>query len=99
MPVCLSAITADEQLTKVYLGRPWRDYGYTLFMHCSLPRQICPEGWHHWIPERERTARYFEYKNTGEGSDVSQRVAWARQLSDKEAKHLTIEEVMKQKKE
>ena len=37
-------VTAAENVSKVYLGRPWRDYGYTLFMNCELPRQIRPEG-------------------------------------------------------
>ena len=51
------SISCAENVTKVYLGRPWRDYGYTLFMNCQLPRQIRPEGWHHWQKEREQTAR------------------------------------------
>ena len=37
-------ILAAEGVERVYLGRPWRDYGYTLFMHCTLPAQIRPEG-------------------------------------------------------
>ena len=37
-------ITTAPDVTKVYLGRPWRDYGYTLFMNCQLPQQIRPEG-------------------------------------------------------
>ena len=86
-------ITCDAQVTKVYLGRPWRDYGYTLFMHCSLPAQIRPEGWHHWQKEREQTARYMEFENSGEGAATSGRVAWSRQLTKKEAKAITPEAV------
>ena len=86
-------ITVAEGVDKVYLGRPWRDHGYTLFMHCSLPKEIRPEGWHHWQKERELTARYFEYENTGEGSQPSKRVAWSRQLMKKEAEKITIENV------
>ncbi|MBQ9672269.1 MAG: pectin esterase [Prevotella sp.] len=86
-------ITAAENVTKLYLGRPWRDYGYTLFMHCTLPKQIRPEGWHNWEKHREQTARYMEFENTGEGADTSQRVAWSRQLSKKEAKTITRERV------
>ena len=44
-------LTADPNVTKVYLGRPWRDYGYTLFMECELGSHIRPEGWHHWQKE------------------------------------------------
>ena len=86
-------ITAAPGVTKVYLGRPWRDYGYTLFMNCDLCKEICPEGWHNWEKHREQTARYLEYNNRGAGADTSQRVAWSRQLTKKEAKEITIERV------
>ena len=87
-------ITAAPDVEKVYLGRPWRDYGYTLFMHCSLPRQIRPEGWHHWQKEREQTARYLEFENTGEGAGTGQRAAWSKQLTKKEAAQVTLQNVL-----
>ena len=86
-------ITTAENVTKVYLGRPWRDYGYTLFMNCDLPRQIRPEGWHQWRPEAVKTARYMEYNNRGEGAATGQRVVWSRQLTKKEAQQITLEQV------
>jgi len=86
-------IDCAPNVSKVYLGRPWRDYGYTLFMNCELPRQICPEGWHHWQKEREQTARYMEYNNRGEGAATNQRAAWSRQLTKKEAGQITLERV------
>ena len=86
-------ITTDANVDKVYLGRPWRDYGYTLFMNCDLPRQIRPEGWHHWQKEREQTARYLEYNNHGEGAATDQRAPWSRQLTKKEAQHITPETI------
>ena len=86
-------ITTDAQVDKVYLGRPWRDYGYTLFMNCELPRQIRPEGWHQWRPEAVKTARYMEYNNRGEGAATDQRVLWSRQLTKKEAQQVTLERV------
>ncbi len=88
-------VRCAEGVDKVYLGRPWRDYGYTLFMNCDLPRQIRPEGWHHWQKEREQTARYMEYNNHGQGAAVNQRVAWSRQLSKKEAERITPQEVFR----
>ena len=87
------SICCDQGVDKVYLGRPWRDYGYTLFMNCQLPRQIRPEGWHQWRPEAVKTARYLEYNNTGEGADVSKRVPWSRLLTKKEASKITLEAV------
>ena len=86
-------LIAAEGVDKVWLGRPWRDYGYTLFMNCELGRHIRPEGWHHWEQHREQTARYLEYNNRGEGAQPQQRVAWSRQLTKKEAQQITPETV------
>ncbi len=86
-------LTADTAVTKVYLGRPWRDYGYTLFMNCELGGHIRPEGWHHWQKEREQTARYAEYNNHGAGAETSKRVAWSHQLTKKEAGKITMSAV------
>ena len=87
-------LTADEGIDKVYLGRPWRDYGYTLFMNCELGSHIRPEGWHNWQKNREETARFMEYGNSGPGADTKDRVGWSRQLDKKEAKKITQEEVL-----
>ena len=92
-------VTAAVHVEKVYLGRPWRDYGYTLFMNCELPKEIRPEGWHHWQKEREQTARYLEYNNRGEGSATNARVGWSRQLTKKEAQQITVANVFKQQSE
>ena len=86
-------LTADADIDKVYLGRPWRAYGYTLFMNCDMGRHIRPEGWHHWQKERQQTARYMEYNNRGEGAATDKRAAWTRQLTKKEAQKITMETV------
>ena len=88
-------VTVADGVDKLYLGRQWRDYGYTLFMNCELPKGIRPEGWHHWQKERELTARYMEYNNRGEGADTKQRVSWSRQLTKKEAQQITTEKVFR----
>ena len=82
-------LIAKEGVDKVFLGRPWRDYGYTLFMNCELGGHILPEGWHHWEKSREATARYLEYNNRGAGAATGERVAWSRQLTKKEAQKIT----------
>ena len=82
-------LIAKTSVDKVYLGRPWRDYGYTLFMNCDLGAHIRPEGWHHWEKQREQTARYLEYNNHGAGAQPQQRVPWSRQLTKKEAQQIT----------
>lgn len=85
-------IIADSSVTKLFLGRPWRAYSRTAFIRCELPKQIVPEGWNNWgNDENEKTAYYAEYKNTGESADTKLRVAWSKQLSDKEAIEYTPE--------
>lgn len=87
-------LTAAEGVTKVYLGRPWRPYAYTLFMNCELGRHIRSEGWFNWSnPANEKTARYLEYNNSGEGANIDKRVAWSKGLSKKEAQTITQENI------
>lgn len=84
-------LIADEGVTKVYLGRPWRPYAYTLFMNCTLGSHIVPAGWENWRnPDNEKTARYAEYNNSGEGANTKQRVAWSRQLTKKEVEKIPM---------
>ena len=87
-------LTAEPRVDKVYLGRPWRPYAYTLFIECELGKHIVPAGWHNWGKQsNEETARYMEYKNTGEGANVSERVAWSKQLTKKEAEAVTVDAI------
>lgn len=87
-------LTAEPGVDKVYLGRPWRPYAYTLFIECELGKHIVPAGWRNWGKQsNEETARYMEYKNTGEGANVSERVAWSKQLTKKEAEAVTVDAI------
>ena len=89
-------ITAAGDVTSVYLGRPWRPFAMTVFMNCELPEEIHPAGWENWRnPENEKTARYAEYNNRGEGSNTTGRVRWAKILSKIEAKKITRVNVLK----
>ena len=88
-------IIADTSVTKLYLGRPWRAHARTAFIRCELPTVIAPEGWDNWgNPENEKTVLYAEYKNTGAGSNVANRVGWSKQLPEKEASNYTVENIL-----
>ncbi|MBR1994489.1 MAG: pectin esterase, partial [Alistipes sp.] len=79
-------LTADEGVTKCYLGRPWRDYAQTVFIDCELGSHILPEGWHNWDkPHAEQTTLYGECGSKGPGANPKKRVAWSKQLTRKEA--------------
>lgn len=84
-------LTADKDVDKVYLGRPWRPFAATIFMDCELGKHIRPEGWHNWNnTKNEETARYAEYGNKGEGASTKNRVKWSKQLTKKEAAKVTL---------
>ena len=92
-------LIASDEVTAVYLGRPWRPFARTVFIECELGKHIRPEGWDPWkgdkmFPDKDKTAFYAEYKNVGPGSDVSKRVAWSKQLTKKEAKQYTIKNIL-----
>ena len=89
-------LTAEPGVDKVYLGRPWRPYAYTLFIECELGKHIVLAGWHNWGKQsNEESARYMEYKNTGESANASERVAWSKQLTKKEAEAVTVDAIFR----
>lgn len=93
-------LTAKEDITKVYLGRPWRPFAKTVFINTTMESHILPEGWNPWkgdkmFPEKEKTAFYAEFGSKGNGSNPDKRVEWSHQLSKKELKDYTIEKIFK----
>lgn len=79
-------LTADPEVKKVYLGRPWRPYAYTAFIDCEMDDHITPAGWDNWRnPENEKTARYFESGSKGPGGNCDKRTSWARKLTPNKA--------------
>lgn len=92
-------ILAAPGVDKAILGRPWRKYAKTVYLNCTMGSFISPAGWENWNdPANEKTAFYAEYKSTGEGAAPAKRVAWSKQLSDKEAKKYTVANVLGIKK-
>jgi len=90
---CKIAGANDE--VRTFLARPWRAYGSTTFLSCEMSAVIKPEGWNNWgKPEREKTARFAEFQSTGPGADASKRVPWAKQLTEEQAKAITVEKVL-----
>jgi PelA/Pel-15E family pectate lyase len=84
-------LTSSNTVKGVYLGRPWRDFGRTVFLNTRMDAAIRPEGWHHWEPHREKTAFFAEYGSTGEFGKMDARVAWAHKLADSDVKRFSVE--------
>jgi len=88
-------LTADENVTEVYLGRPWRMYAKTVFIECDMGNHIKPEGWHNWSNiEAESTTLYAEYNCKGEGYKPESRVPWAYQLKKSKSKKYKKERIL-----
>lgn len=88
-------LTANENVTKVYLGRPWRIYAKTVFINCEMGKHLLPEGWHNWSkPEAEKYAYYAEYDCLGEGFQPEKRVQWSHQLKKTAAKKYRIKNIL-----
>ena len=87
-------LTGDTSLHNVSLGRPWRPYASVLYMRCFIGEHIKPEGWSNWNnTDNYKTTRYAEYRNYGPSADPAKRVSWAKQLTDEEAKEITLKNI------
>ena len=60
----------------IYLARPWRDYGLSVFENCTCGPHIAPEGFDKWNDtRRDLTARFYE------SPAVPGRAAWVNRDS------------------
>lgn len=86
-------LTADTNVSDVYLSRPWRPYAQAVFIHCDLGRHINPAGWNNWDnKENEKTVFYAKYQNVGEGACKDKRVSYSHQL--KNISHYAIQTIL-----
>ncbi|EMA08485.1 pectinesterase family protein [Haloferax denitrificans] len=77
-------LTADADVSEVYLGRPWRNHARTAFLRTRMDSHVLPAGWHNWSrPEAESTVEYVEYDSRGPGAE-GERVSWATTLTEDE---------------
>jgi len=88
--------TRKDKLTPMAdLGRPWRPYASVTYINCEMGEHIKPEGWNNWRKtSNESTARYSEYHSTGPGAAPDKRFAWTHQLTDDQARLITLQTVL-----
>jgi pectinesterase len=88
-------ITGAKPEVRTYLGRPWRDYAKTIFLHTEMSEVVRPAGWDNWNKAHaEQTVFYAEFGTTGAGANSAARAKWARQLAAAEAAQLTVKAVL-----
>ncbi|MFL1013442.1 pectate lyase [Flavisericum labens] len=88
-------LTAEKNVKKVYLGRPWRFNAKTVFINCEMGSHILPDGWNNWgKKEAEVQSFYAEYNCSGPGYQPEKRVDWSHQLKKHEAKKYTKQNIL-----
>lgn len=93
-----SKLTGENTEKGVFLGRPWRAFGRTVFLETTMDAHIRPEGWNNWNnAENEKTAYFAEFNSKGAGAKMSERVKWIHQLTATEAKRFETENFLKGK--
>ena len=93
-----SKLTGENTEKGVFLGRPWRAFGRTVFLETTMDKHIRPEGWNNWNnAENEKTAYFAEYNSKGAGAKMESRVKWIHQLTEDEAKRFETENFLKGK--
>ncbi|XP_057791655.1 probable pectinesterase/pectinesterase inhibitor 51 [Salvia miltiorrhiza] len=74
----MALYSSKPAVHKTYLGRPWKEYSRTVFLHCTFESLISAEGWMPWNADFAlKTLYYAEFQNKGPGSDTSKRVNWS----------------------
>lgn len=65
-------------------------------MNSEMEGIVHDKGWHNWgRPDNEKTAKYYEYNNTGPGAAAEARADWSKQLTPDEANLYTVPMMMK----
>ncbi|CAN8259387.1 unnamed protein product [Cochlearia groenlandica] len=89
-------ISANGNVTApTYLGRPWKEFSTTVIMQTMIGPIVRPGGWLSWVSGTDppTSILYGEYKNSGPGSGLTQRVKWAGYkpiMTDDEARKFTV---------
>jgi pectin methylesterase-like acyl-CoA thioesterase len=81
-------LTAEPEVSGVWLGRPWRPYATVVFLNTEMGGQIEPLGWREWHPGETRsieTAFYAELNSSGPGAHPGERDPHAKELAAEEA--------------
>jgi len=81
-------LTADQGVSNVFLGRPWRPFASVVYLDTEMGAHIVPAGWREWHPGETHsieTVFYAEHGSSGPGATPSERDPHVHALTPKEA--------------
>ncbi|CED84091.1 carbohydrate esterase family 8 protein [Phaffia rhodozyma] len=83
----------------VFLGRPWKAFGKTIYRNSYIGDHVNPVGWKIWnvATPNVNQSTLAEYKNYGPGSyyaNRAERASFAQELTQSEAENYTITAVL-----
>ncbi|MFK7949727.1 MAG: pectinesterase family protein [Saprospiraceae bacterium] len=84
-------LTADKNVDKVYLGRPWRKFAKTVFINCKYGQHIVPEGWKEWSNKDDLATTFYAEFTT---ENIENRVSWSQQLTKRQADFYTKNNIL-----
>lgn len=87
-------LIGDANKNSVFLGRPWREFAHVVYLNCYLGPHIHEAGWDDWNKPHD-SLKFYEFQNTGPGSNRYKRVTFCKELSPKQASHYTKEKILK----
>ncbi|KAG6572149.1 putative pectinesterase/pectinesterase inhibitor 41, partial [Cucurbita argyrosperma subsp. sororia] len=90
---CTVTVSLKIASSKIYLGRPWRQYSTVVFMESFLDGNVQPQGWIMWSGVPVNNLFYGEFNNRGLGADTTHRVNWPgfHVIDRQTAKKFTVE--------
>jgi polygalacturonase len=84
-----SRLTANAEVSHVWLGRPWRPYSTVTYIDTEMGSHIVGAGWREWLPGKTNsieTSTYSEFGSVGPGSQPSMRDPHTHFLKPEQAK-------------
>ncbi|KAL7416410.1 pectin lyase fold/virulence factor [Mrakia frigida] len=97
--IIASADAAANTSGAADLGRPWKEYGKSVYLNSYIGPHVSKAGWTIWTASAPNTANSIlaEYKNTGPGNyenNAGTRASFAKKLTDAQALDYTIDKVL-----
>lgn len=84
-------ISSYSLVNNVYLARPWRDYGFTAYINCTvIGNHINKELFNNWLKSRESTCRFYLLNTI----DSKNAVNFYTRLEDKDISNFSKEKVL-----